>query len=246
MSWSVFEYGNVKSITDMFGKTFINNKPVTDLHHVYGAILVVGITVTLGFFASKAIKKSGNSMIPTDKLDARNIMELFIESFYNLTKDIIGPDAKKYFPWIASFSIFIFFSNLLSLIPGFVPPTDMLNTTLALGTFSFLLYNYYGIKKQGAWNHFKHLAGPIPALAPLMLPIEIISNFARPMSLALRLMGNMAGDHMVLGIFLSFGVFAFIAPIPIMMLGTVVVIVQTTVFTILSIVYISMAVEDHH
>ena len=246
MSWSVFEYGNVKSITEMFGKSFVKGEPVKDLHHVWGAILVVGITISIGFFAKRAINKSGNSIIPTDKLDSRNIMEIFIGSFYDLTKDIIGSDARKYFPWIASFSIFIFFSNLLSLIPGFVPPTDMLSTTLALATFSFLLYNYYGIKKQGALNHFKHLMGPIWWLAPLMLPIEIISNLARPMSLALRLMGNMAGDHMVLGIFLSFGVLAYVTPVPIMMLGTVVVIVQTMVFTILSIVYIAMAVEDHH
>jgi len=245
MSWSLFEYGNIKGITDLFGNSVLDKNPVTDIHHIWGALLVSGVTISMGYFASKSIKKS-NSIIPTDKLDSRNIMEIFIEYFYNLTKDIIGPEAKTYFPWIVSFSIFIFFSNALGLIPGMVPPTDMLSTTLALALMSFVLYNYYGIKKQGALNHFKHLMGPIWWLAWLMLPIEIISHLARPLSLALRLMGNIAGDHMLLGIFLGFGVLAFITPIPIMMLGMIVVVVQTMVFTILSIVYIAMAVEDHH
>ncbi len=245
MSFNIFQYGNFEQLTHLFGKTFVNKTDVHDIHHIWGALIVVGATLTMGVIAKNKIKKMENPIIPSDKLTILNIFELFIESFYNITKDIIGHHAKHYFPWIASFSIFIFFSNALSLIPGFLPPTDMLNTTLALGVFSFLLYNYYGIKVQGFKNHFKHLLGPIPALAPLMLPIELISNFARPLSLALRLMGNMAGDHMVLGIFLS--LVAFVIPIPIMLLGMIVVLVQTLVFTILSIVYISMAVEhDSH
>jgi len=241
--WSIFTEINNKmdALHHILGNSFIEKQAVHDTHHVWGAVISGGLALSLGFFAKKAINKSENSLIPSDKFNARNIMEIFIETFYNMAKDIIGPDAKKFFPWVASFALFIFFSNLLSLVPGFLPPTDNLNTTLALGAFSFLLYNWYGIKEQGALNHFKHLLGPMPALAPLMLPIEIISHLVRPLSLALRLMGNIAGDHLVLGIFL--GIFAFALPLPIMFLGMIVVLVQTLVFTILTMVYISMAVE---
>jgi len=241
--WSIFTEinNNMDSLHHIIGNSFVNNNPVHDTHHVWGALISGGIALSLGIFAKKSIDKSENSLIPSEKFNARNIMELFIEAFYNMAKDIIGPDAKKFFPWVATFAVFIFFSNLLSLIPGFLPPTDNLNTTLALGAFSFGLYNYYGIKEQGLVNHIKHFMGPMPVLAPLMLPIELISHIVRPISLALRLMGNIAGDHMVLGIFL--GIFAFALPLPIMFLGSIVVLVQTLVFTILTMVYISMAVE---
>jgi len=245
--WTIFtEINNkVEGLHQILGKSFVNGTDVHDTHHVWGALISGGLAISLGVFAKKAINKSENPVIPSEKFNARNIMELFIEAFYNMAKDIIGPNAKKFFPWVATFALFIFFSNLLSLIPGFLPPTDNLNTTLALGAFSFILYNWYGIKEQGAATHFKHLLGPMPALAPLMLPIELISHIARPLSLALRLMGNIAGDHLVLGLFLS--IFAFLLPLPIMFLGAIVILVQTLVFTILTIVYIGMAVEhDSH
>lgn len=245
--WSIFSEINEKTeaLSHMLGNSFIKGKPIHDTHQVWGALIAGGIAITLGVLAKKSIDKSENSLIPSDKFNARNIMEIFIESFYNMTKDIIGPDARKFFPWVATFAIFIFFSNLIGMIPGFVPPTNNLNTTLALGIFSFGLYNWYGIKEQGLVGHFKHFLGPMPVLAPLMLPIELISHFARPLSLSLRLMGNIAGDHLVLGIFLS--IFAFVLPLPIMLLGMIVILVQTLVFTILTIVYISMAVEhDSH
>ena len=241
--WSIFTEinGKMDALHHMLGNSFIKHQAIHDTHYIWGSLISGGIAISLGFFAKKAIDNSENSLIPSDKFNARNIMEIFIESFYNMAKDIIGPDARKFFPWVATFAIFIFFSNLLSLIPGFLPPTDNLNTTLALGAFSFILYNWYGIKEQGVATHFKHLLGPMPALAPLMLPIELISHIVRPISLALRLMGNIAGDHLVLGIFLS--IFAFVLPLPIMFLGAIVVLVQTLVFTILTMVYISMAVE---
>ncbi len=243
--WTIFSEINQKTeqLSHFLGSTYVNNQPIHDTHHIWGALISGGIAIGLGFMAKKSIDSSENKIIPSDKFNARNVMELFIEAFYKMSKDIIGEDAKKFFPWIASFSIFIFISNFLGLLPGFLPPTDSLNTTLALGLFSFGLYNWYGIKEQGLLNHLKHFMGPIIWLSPLMIVIEVISHLARPLSLALRLMGNIAGDHLVLGIFL--GIFAFVVPIPIMLLGFIVVIIQTLVFTILSIVYISMAVEKH-
>lgn len=246
MAWSIFEYGNQEALTHLFGRTILNDQPVHDIHHVWGALVVLGLAVGMGLSARRSIARSDNPILPSDRFNFRNILELFLEIFYDFTRDIIGKDARKYFPWIASFALFIFLSNAFSLVPGLLPPTDMLTTTLALGLCSFILYNYYGIKKHGIIKHLKHFAGPLWWLAPLMIPIEIISHFARPLSLALRLMGNIAGDHLVLGIFLSFGFAAFLVPLPIMFLGIIVVVVQTMVFTLLTIVYIAMAVEDSH
>ena len=108
---------------------------------------------------------------------------------------------------------------------------------------SFLAYNYWGIRQHGLVAHLKHFAGPILWLAPLMIPIEIISHLARPLSLSLRLMGNMVGDHSVLVIFL--GLVPLLVPVPIMVLGTIVCIVQALVFCLLSVVYIGLAIEHH-
>ena len=139
--------------------------------------------------------------------------------------------------------MFILIANFLALIPGFLPPTDSLRTTLALGLVAFVAYNWWGIKTHGFAAYFKHFLGPVWWLSWLILPIELISHFVRPASLALRLMGNMYGDHQVLGQFLAFGL--LLIPLPVMALGLMVVVVQTLVFTLLTIVYIALAVEEH-
>jgi F-type H+-transporting ATPase subunit a len=147
---------------------------------------------------------------------------------------------------IGSLAFFIFFSNVLALIPGFLPPTDTLKTNAGLALVVFLMTHIYGVKENGL-AYFKHFLGPVALLAPLMLIIEVISHIARPISLALRLMGNMAADHKVTMVF--FGLVPLLVPVPFLLLGAVVVIVQTLVFCLLTMVYISMAVEhgdEHH
>src|SRR5690606_12416382 len=117
----------------------------------------------------------------------------------NQCKAIIGEkEGPKYFSFIATTFLVILVSNLIGLIPGFLPPTEELSTTLALGIFSFIYYNIKGCKELGTVNYFKHFAGPLWYMAILIFPIEILSNLIRPVSLALRLRGNMYGDHLVL------------------------------------------------
>jgi F-type H+-transporting ATPase subunit a len=110
----------------------------------------------------------------------------------------------------------------------------------------FLVTHIWGLKENG-FHYLAHFLGPkifgFPLLFPIMLPIELISHFARPVSLGLRLFGNMVGDHQVLGIFLGLAAFPLFFPLPILMLGTIVCVVQTLVFSILSIVYIALAIE---
>lgn len=175
----------------------------------------------------------------------RNIVEFYGQFIYNQCKQIIGEEeAPKYFPFIATIFIVILVCNLIGLIPGFLPPTEHLSTTLALGVFSFIYYNAKGIKEQGFFNYLKHFAGPLWYMAFLIFPIEIISNLVRPFSLALRLKNNMMGDHLVLSEFSK--LVPFLVPVVFMAMGILVSLIQAYVFTALTMVYISLATHHDH
>ncbi|MEZ4266158.1 MAG: F0F1 ATP synthase subunit A [Myxococcota bacterium] len=226
------------------GATWYEHNTYPHISHVIMAIIAFLLGMLLIFAASKRLADPEAAIIPEKKLSAMVVFDIISESLLGLMSSMMPREkALKFLPLIMAFAVFIFLGNFLGLVPGFLPATDNLNTTLALGVVSFLAYNYWGIRQHGLVAHLKHFAGPIPWLAPLMIPIEIISHLVRPLSLAFRLMGNMFGDHMVLGIFL--GIFPLLLPLPVMVLGLIVVSVQTLVFTLLSIVYISLAVEEH-
>jgi F-type H+-transporting ATPase subunit a len=114
--------------------------------------------------------------------------------------DVIGPDGRRYLPLIGTLGLFILVSNLMGLVPGLISPTGNLMTNAACALVVFFAYHYIGIRKQGLGHYLKHFMGPVPALAPLMIPIELISHLARPLSLTLRLFGNMTGGHILLAI----------------------------------------------
>jgi F-type H+-transporting ATPase subunit a len=162
-----------------------------------------------------------------------------------MAEGILGHDARKYIPLYGSFFIFILVSNLIALVPGFSPPTSNFNITFALGVISFIAYNTYGFKEQGV-GYLKHFVGPMVWLAPLMIPLELISNLVRPFSLGMRLFGNITGDHAVLEIFTEMT--KLVIPVVFYALGTFVSFVQAFVFTLLSMVYVSLATahEEHH
>jgi len=148
--------------------------------------------------------------------------------------------AKRFYPLIGSLFLFILFNNLCALIPGLNAPTDTLKTNVGIAALVFLLTHYYGVKEHGL-AYFKHFLGPSPVLIPLMLPIEIISHVVRPVSLSVRLMGNMMADHKVVMSF--FALVPILVPLPFMLLGLLVVLIQAVVFSTLAMVYISMAME---
>ena len=135
-------------------------------------------------------------------------------------------------------------ANLLALIPGFLPPTATLKTTLALAVLVFVLTHVFGVREHGI-KYFKHFMGPIWWLAPLMIPIEIVSHLARPVSLSMRLLGNIAADHAVVLAF--FAIFPLLLPVPFLVMGVFVSVVQAVVFSLLTTVYIGTAVshEEH-
>jgi F-type H+-transporting ATPase subunit a len=154
---------------------------------------------------------------------------------------MMGPKrAKRYLPLIGTCACFIFFSNMMGLIPGFNPPTSTWNITWGCAIVVFLAFNYYGLKENG-FAYIKHLAGPVIWLAPLIFPLEVFSTCLRPFTLSIRLMLNLAVDHLLLGIMI--GIFPLFLPIPFMLLGTLIALVQVLVFCLLSSIYVSLATE---
>jgi F-type H+-transporting ATPase subunit a len=198
--------------------------------------------VTLGalsFF--RGTKTADQGIVPPRKMNLRNFFEFLAESLYGMTEGAMGEkNAKRFYPLIGALFIFILFNNLFALIPGFSAPTDSLKTNVGLAVFVFLLTHVYGVKEHGL-AYFKHFLGPSPALIPLMLPIELISHLARPMSLAVRLMGNMMADHKVVMSF--FALVPILVPLPFLLLGLLVCLVQALVFCTLTMVYIGSAIE---
>ena len=170
-------------------------------------------------------------------------LETGVLAIRDLLVDNVGQHGMKYLPVVATFGILILVSNLMGLIPGLMSPTASTSVTFALGITSFVYYNAIGIKENGLLGHLRHFAGPVLWLAPLMFPIEIISNLVRPMSLGVRLFGNLFGDEQILGTIS--GLVAWIVPVLIMPLSVFVAFMQTFIFVLLSILYIS-EVSHHH
>ncbi|MEM6960761.1 MAG: F0F1 ATP synthase subunit A [Myxococcota bacterium] len=226
------------------GVTWLAHEPVS-AQHVFSAALVVTILCLLGVRVSRAVRDVKLAMIPEETLTVRTFTELLVGGVYEMMVGMMGKKAAKFFlPLIGSLAFFIFFSNVLGLTPHFLPPTDKVSTTLALGLIVFFATHIFGVREHGA-AYFKHFLGPFLPLAPLMLVIELVSHIVRPLSLAIRLAANMTADHMVLLIFI--GLVPFVVPIPMYVMGCIVVTVQTLVFCLLSTVYISLAIahEDH-
>lgn len=211
------------------------------LTHVLVAILVI-IFCTWGALAFfRGTQSADKGIVPPRKLNLRNFFEYTAESVYGMVEGAMGEhNAARFFPLVGALWIFILFNNLIGLIPGFIAPTDTLKTNAGIAVMVFLLTHYYGVKEHGL-SYFKHFLGPSPALAPLMLPIEIISHIARPLSLMVRLMGNMMADHKV--VFSFFALVPLLVPLPFMLLGLLVCLIQALVFCTLTMVYIGMAIE---
>jgi F-type H+-transporting ATPase subunit a len=176
----------------------------------------------------------------------QNFLEMVVAGIRSLVSDIIGHGAeKRYLNVIGGFAVFIFVANLFGLFFFLQPPTGSLSTTVALALLSFLYFNFQGIKEHGLLGYLKHFMGPVLWLAPLFFVIEIIGNFARILSLSLRLFMNIYGEHTATGIFA--GLVPIVVPWPLMALGLFTALLQAFIFATLSSVYISLATahEEH-
>ncbi len=205
------------------------------------AILVILLALLARFGMAKA---ASTDVAPSASFSPATILEVIVSLFYDMMSGLMGPvRAKRYFPLIGTAALFILVSNVAGMIPGITPPTSSLNVTVACALIVFVAFNAMGLMENG-FAYVAHLAGPVWWLAPLMFPIEVVSLCIRPVTLAVRLMLNIAVDHVLLGIIA--GLAGLFLPIPIMMLGTLVCLVQVYVFCMLSSIYIALATEDMH
>ncbi len=200
-------------------------------HIVMSLIVAVFMIVFLGLAARKI------KLYPS-KLQV--VLELVIETFESLLVEVIGEEGKKYLPLIATIGIFIFICNIMGLIPGFMSPTSKLNVTVGCALVVFFYYHWQGIKSQGFFKYLKHFTGPVPLLAPLMIPIEIISHFSRPVSLSIRLFGNIFAEELLIIVIVS--IIPFFLPLPFMAIAIFTAVIQAFVFVLLSCIYIGGAV----
>jgi F-type H+-transporting ATPase subunit a len=160
--------------------------------HVTYTWLAMLILIAVAVAASRHV-----ALVPRG---VQNLMEVVLEQFLAMIDDVIGPQGRRYLPLIATLGLFILVSNLFSIVPGLVTPTGNVMTTAACAVVVFFAYHFIGIRTVGFGHYARHFMGPVPWLAPLMVPIEVISHLARPLSLTLRLFGNMFGGHILLAI----------------------------------------------
>lgn len=231
--------------------------------HLTYTWIVMAILMVVSLLASRRLQ-----LVPAG---LQNFMEIVLEQFVALLDDVVGHEGRRYLPLIATLGLFILTSNLLGLVPGLMAPTSNINTTAACALIVFFTYHWIGIHKQGLGAYLKHLGGPVWWLAPLMFIVEIFSHAARPLSLALRLFGNMTGGHILLAVIfsLTLGMAGWVASgsLPAVLLGLpgsalliifttgfllplkiLVAFLQAFIFCMLSMLYIAGAIEEaeHH
>jgi F-type H+-transporting ATPase subunit a len=213
------------------------------LTHVYWTIIVV-LIVAWGCLSFWRSVKSKDGILPARRFGFRAFFELLADAVFGVMVGIMGEkNARRHLPLVGGLALFVLFSNLMALIPGAGVPTSTLKTNLAIAGLVFVITHVYGVREHGL-AYFKHFFGPVWWLAPLMLPIELVSHVARPVSLSLRLMGNMVADHKV--VFTFFALLPTLLPIPFLFLGLLVAFVQAFVFCVLTMIYIALATAHDH
>jgi F-type H+-transporting ATPase subunit a len=215
--------------------------------HIIGAILVTLILFVLGVMCYSRFKRQ--EIVPSAKFSLTTPFEIITDMLLSLQENIIGPHHERYLPLTGSIFIFILFSNLLGMVPGFVPPTQSFFTNLALAIVVVGATHYYGVKTHGLAKYGKHFLAPIAGIGGILLsllftPIELVSHLFRVVSLPLRLWGNIFADHTVLGI--MEGLFPVILPLPFIVLGLMVAVVQAFIFALLTMIYIGLATAEEH
>jgi len=207
-------------------------------HHLVVVSYSWFVMAMLALFAFLATRRM--TMLPGR---FQNVMEAILGGFDDLLVETMGPEGRKFFPLIATLGLYILTSNLLGLLPGFESPTANLNTTVSMAVVVFVMTHVVGIRIHG-FKYVKHFMGPIWWLTPIMLPIEIISHLSRPLSLSVRLFGNIMGEDIVLAVVIL--LVPFLVPLPVFVLMIFTSVIQTLVFMLLTMMYIAGAMEEAH
>jgi len=218
---------------------FAHGMPLSVLER-YDHLLNAALAALVAMAVTALVRKN-LSRIPGP---LQQIFEGVVEWLQGMIGDNIAHHGERYLPFIGTMALFVFFNNLFGLIPGLSPATSNWNVTLGAALVVFAYYNFHGMKEQGIGKYWLHFAGPIWWLMPLMFPLEILGLLSRILSHSLRLFGNIAGEHVVAGIF--FGLMPLLLPVPMMVLGLFFGLIQTFVFTMLAVIYLSGAVSHEH
>jgi F-type H+-transporting ATPase subunit a len=216
-----------------------------EAHPVIPDYLVMCLIALVGLTAVSLILRSRLSVENPGKLQI--VMEDGVTFLTNLLRDFTGDKAPKYLSIVGAVGAFILVGNLMGLIPGFMAPTSNINVTVGCALTVAVYYHIQGIREQGIGPYLKHFAAPPGAplfIAPIMLPIEIISHVSRVLSLSLRLFGNIFGEELV--ILILFSIVPFFVPLPMMFLGIITSSLQAFIFVMLTAIYLGGAVATEH
>ena len=225
--------GIINMILGLFGK--VPEHDIVPPHVVFAFLATLMIMV----FFKLAVK---NLSIFPGKM--QNFLEMLYKFFQGLVDDMMGHEGRKFIPVLSTLGLFIAVSNLMGLMPEMESPTANINTTAGCALFIFGYYHYQGVRKHGLWGYIKTFMGPVWWLAWLFLPIEIVSHFSRPLSLAMRLFGNVYGEDLVIIIIAS--LVPFVAPLPVMGLAAFTSLLQAFIFVMLSTIYLAGAMAEEH
>jgi F-type H+-transporting ATPase subunit a len=210
---------------------------------IWASLIAAAVLLLAGVMVRSRLASVGGGVVPDEGLTVRNAVEVLTEMLAGLAEQNMGHKWRSYFPFVATLFFFILIANLIGLIPGLGGATTSANTTWAWAIISFAVHQYVGIKENG-FGYLKHFIGPVPWLAPLYIPIELLSHLSRVFTLAVRLLANMSADHIVVGVWLA--LVPAVVPAIFMGLGTLVAFLQAYVFAMLSMIYIGLALEDSH
>lgn len=224
----VEEAFKVAGLTNAHGQALIPN-------NVLYSWVLMAVLILFGWLATRNVQ-----MVPRG---VQNFFEFLIGSLEEFVVSNMGEAGRKVFPVLCTLFIYIFVCNITGLIPGGFPPTANVNTNAPMAIFVFLYYNFWGFKLHGI-KYIKHFMGPYWWLAPIMFPIEIVSHLARPLSLTLRLFGNIMGEDIVLA--LLFILAPIVSTLPIYFLFLLADTIQAFVFFMLSMLYLQGAFEEAH
>jgi F-type H+-transporting ATPase subunit a len=214
---------------------------------VWTLVVVSAFLVVVAMAGRFALGNGEAAIQPAAKFSLKGVIELILDFTIGLSDMVVGEEGRRFVPMFAAIFLFVLLNNLVGLIPGMTPATDNVNTTLALGIFSFVTYNYYGIKEHG-FSYVKQFMGPLLPLAVLMVPLELVGHMIRPLTLGLRLYGNIMADHMVVSLFIGMFEKLWFIPIPAIFYGMGIFVagMQAFVFMMLSMIYISFAISHDH
>jgi F-type H+-transporting ATPase subunit a len=212
--------------------------PAAPINDAFALELLIA-ALLLAFFVVVRLTLSVEKPAPVQQF-----AEMIHEFVGGQADQIIGHGYERFQSFATIVFLFILSCNLIGLIPGINSPTELETVTLALATATFLYFNFYGFKEQGFVGYLKHFAGPVWWLAPLMFPIEIVSNVARVMSLSVRLYANMFAGGLVTLVF--FSLVPIGVPVAFLALHLMVSVIQAFVFMLLVMIYLALAVQHEH